>query len=424
MKKVVTFLGIKPIETQYQYQGAVYRGKVFAEAMHQFLDFDEMLVFVTEAALQNAYPVLQNLNDERIHPVQIPIGETTDEMWQIFTKLTDSVDNGDTVIFDITHGLRSLPFLVFLAAAFLKSAKNVTIEAIYYGAFELSKDAQGNPRPAPVIDLSNFVDLLDWLNASDQFIRSGNATYLAEQIRQAKPDYLQQQEKPTVREQSIQMSQAANALTEVSRALRLILPDQAMSASETLQTTLGSAASALNEYAQPFSVLAQRVINVYAPLALASPRSQANNIASMNREKQLIQWYLERNQLVQAVAIAREWLVSWGVLQAGYTDMYDKQIRKEIEDAFGRANDQKRNQSGAFDDYKFNSGKRLREFGQLKTALTLFEQVGDVRNTLLHAGKRPFTEPAETLEKKVKNLCQQLQQLPLPIEIQNSEATP
>lgn len=424
MKKIITFLGIYPKETKYQHQGTDYRGEVFAEAMHQFLDFDEMLVFVTEAALQSAYPVLQNLNDERIHPVEIPIGETTDEMWQIFTKLTDSVDNGDTVIFDITHGLRSLPFLVFLVAAFLKSAKDVTIEAIYYGAFELNKDAQGNPRPAPVIDLSNFVDLLDWLNASDQFIRTGNATYLAEQIRQAKPNYAQQQEKPMAREQSRQMSQAANALTEVSRALRLILPDQAMSASETLQTTLGSAASALNEYAQPFSVLAQQVIDAYSPIALNAPRNQANSVASMNRERLLIQWYLDRNQLVQAIAIAREWLVSWGVLQADCHDLYNREYRQEVESAFGRANDQRRKQSGSFDDYTFTSGKRLREFASLKSALTLYEQLGDLRNTLLHAGKRPSTEPAETLEKKVKNLCQQLQQLPLPIEIQNSEATP
>lgn len=361
MKKIITFLGIYPKETAYQYQDTVYRGKVFAEAMHQFLDFDEMLVFVTEAALENTYPGLRNLNDERIHPVEIPIGETTDEMWQIFASLTDAVDQKDTVIFDITHGLRSLPFLVFLAAAFLKSAKNVNIEAIYYGAFELSKDAQGNPRPAPVIDLSNFVDLLDWLNASDQFIRTGNASYLAEQIRQAKPHYSIQQQKPMARDQSLQMSQAAKALTDVSRALRLILPDQAMSASETLQTTLGSAAVALNEYAQPFSVLAQQVIDVYSPIALSTPRNQTNNVASMNREKVLIQWYLERNQLVQAIAIAREWLVSWGVLQAEYVDLYDKQFRREVEDALGKANAQKRENNGAFDDYTFYSGKKLRQ---------------------------------------------------------------
>lgn len=423
MKKIITFLGIYPKETAYQYQDSVYRGQVFAEAMHQFLDFDEMLVFVTKAAFENAYPVLQNLNDERVLPVEIPTGETTDEMWQIFTILTDAVGKGDTVIFDITHGLRSLPFLVFLAAAFLKNAKDVTIEAIYYGAFELSKDAQGNPRPAPVIDLSTFVDLLDWLNASNQFIRTGNATYLAEQIRQAKPNYLRQQEEPLAREQSIQMSQAANALTEVSRALRLILPDQAMAASEKLQTTLVSATSALNEYAQPFSVLAQQVIDTYSPLALNSPRIQANNIASMNRERLLIQWYLERNQLVQAVAIAREWLVSWGVLQADCHDLYNREYRQEVESAFGRANDQRRKQSGAFDACTFSSGKQLREFASLKSALILYEQLGDLRNTLLHAGKRPSTELAETLEKKVQNLCQQLQQLPLPMAIQN-EATP
>lgn len=45
---VITFLGVNPRETQYEYQGNSYTGRVFAEAMLGFLDFDRMLVLTTE----------------------------------------------------------------------------------------------------------------------------------------------------------------------------------------------------------------------------------------------------------------------------------------------------------------------------------------------------------------------------------------
>lgn len=411
MKKIITFLGIYPKETQYEFQGQAYTGRVFAEAMYHFLDFDEMLVFTTEEAAKNTLPILAALADDRIKPVSIPDGKGTQEMWQIFDELTNVVGDGDSVIFDMTHGLRSLPFLVFLAAAFLKSAKTVTIEAIYYGAYELSKQNEGK---APVIEMSQFVSLLDWLNASDQFVRTGNAASLAQLIRNQKPDFRQQQQDAAIREQSIQLSRAARALEDVSRSLRLILPDQAMSASEQLQTTLISALASVNEYAPPFSVLAQQVLSTYTPLALSNPRLQANAIASLNRERTLIKWYLERNQIVQAVAIAREWLVSWGCVQAGYTDLYDRDVRQTVEEAFGKAINQQRKQRGAFDDYLFESGRRLREIPSLKNALNSYSQLGDVRNTLLHANKRKQPGQADELEKQVRALCLQLEQLPLP----------
>lgn len=414
MKKIITFLGLYPRKTEYAHQHEVYEGQVFAEALHQFLDYDQMLVFVTEKAHQNAFPVLSALGDERIVPILIPNGENTEEMWQIFEALTEAVDEGDTVIFDITHGLRSLPFLVFLAAAFLKSAKEVTIEEVYYGAYELQKDAEGNPRPAPVIELSEFVGLLDWLNASDQFIKSGNAASLAELLRHARPHYTITKKDKVAKKQGTQLSHAARALEDTSRALRLILPDQAMQASEALQGILGATAIAVKRWARPFTVLARRVTNAYAPLALDNPRAPENLYASLNRERQLVEWYVERSQLVQAVAVAREWIVTWGLVSAGFPDPYDKDIRLGIEDSFGYANRQRQKRRGEFDPQSYATGVELKKIDSIVEALDLYQQLADLRNTLLHAGKRRSQTAAKSLEKQVVKLCQRLNELPIP----------
>lgn len=414
MKKILTFLGNRLFDkpTSYTFDGKDYEGFVFGEALRQFVEYDEMVVFVTEQAEEKAYPVLAALRDERIRPLRIPTGETTEEQWAIFEAVTGAVEEGDEVSFDITHGLRSLPFLVFLAAAFLKSAKQVKIAGIYYGAFELQKDSSGNQRPAPVIELSEFVTLLDWLNGSEQFIHTGNAAGLVRLLRAQRPP--QRDATPEVRAAGKQLSQAASALEETSRALRLILPDQAMTASEQLQGALGAAAGAIQQHARPFTVLANQVTDSYAPLALADARDSAHQAAALIRERNLIGWYLERNLVVQAMAVAREWLVSWTMLALGFTNVYDKAQRGEVDRALGGAIHQRPKPGQRLDDALLSNGRRLTKIPRLKETLVLFGQIGDLRNELLHAGKRPHATEGETLERNARTYCERLNEWPVP----------
>ncbi|MCB9128780.1 MAG: TIGR02221 family CRISPR-associated protein [Ardenticatenales bacterium] len=424
MKKILTFLGLSPKETLYRFEGSNYKGEVFGVALREFVAFDEMVVFVTKQAKLSTYPVLEQLKDERIRAVNIPTGETTDEQWAIFESVTGAVDDGDEVVFDITHGLRSLPFLVFLAAAFLKSAKNVTIAGIYYGALELQKTPDGYSQPAPVIDLTEFVSLLDWLSGSEQFIRTGNAAGLVRLLRDQRPN---NGTNPESRKVGMQISDAAKSLEETSRALRLTLPDQAMQASETLQGKLGVAADTLKQYARPFTLLSRKVAESYAPLAMAMPRDPANQAAALLRERQLINWYLDRNLFVQAMAVAREWLVSWVMLAVGYGDIYKNPERHHTDKALGKLCHQLR-QGGksqqeasrrgapctADGDLSPSLDERLNDIPKLQETLRLFSQISDLRNQLLHAGKRPQTTPVETLEKNARKYCEQLAAWPVP----------
>jgi len=426
MHRVITFLGLAAKPTEYDYRGQTYKGGVFAEALRQFVpDFDEMLVFVTPRARAATLPVLQGLGDERIVPVDIPNGETDDEMWETFERVTSAVDHGDAVTFDITHGLRSIPFLVFLAAAFLKSAKGVTIRAIYYGAYDLgqSEDKDKAARPGPVIDLSPFVGLLDWIDASNRFIRLGDAGALADLLRQATPDYqsVRRHDKEADAQAKL-INKAANALTDASLALQAIRPDAVMEASERVQDDLGAAAAATHRWARPFTVLAGQVSDAYAPLALPHARAPENRLASLNRERQLVQWYLDRTLFVQAVAVAREWLVTWGIVQTSDQDPYDRGARATMEWTLGEALQQRQGKSKSSNtDVSSAAGAGAPAVdleavpaAQRERWLTLYEQIGDIRNTLLHAGKRPNADAPKTLEKKAKALCAQLRDLPLP----------
>lgn len=391
MRKIITFLGVYPKQTEYQYHGEVYQGRVFAEAMHQFLDYDRMLVFVTDEARSSAFPVLEALQDERILAIRIPTGESTEEMWEIFEALTNAVEEHDQVIFDITHGLRSLPFLVFLAAAFLKSAKQVQIEAIYYGAFELQKDQQGNPRPAPVIELSEFVGLLDWTTATYLFLQTGIAAPLAERLRQANWSF-------EVR---------AEALEEVTAAMRLTRPDEARSLAYQFSQALSTLHLA-SPAAKPFELLLDRVRDEFARIAPRSP--QPDDLEQELREEYaLIQWNFNRGQFLSAITVAREWLVSllcwhWTI---GVTDKNSGQevpawrsegVRKKGEKALNHLKDlatldeaERAKQIGSKTPIAQELWKRNAAYAeQLGSAWGL---ASSLRNDLNHAGKVHSTAP-------------------------------
>jgi len=312
MRKVITFLGKYPKETQYKFDGNLYGGRVFAEAMRQFVSFDEMLVFVTEEARTDALPVLAELNDARIRDVPIPRGESDAEMWKIFEIITNQVNEGETVIFDITHGLRSLPFLVFLFAAYLRSAKRVNIEAIYYGAFELG-DNKIN-KPAPVIDLSPFSKMFDWLTATDQFIQTGDARRLAQMLG------ADASKKAAVR--------ASQKLSQVSLAAFLCQPFTLMREAQTLGAALDQAQPELAEQTLPFDVMREQITQTFGAFGADWKQDSAEGLRAQFR---MIEWYYHNNQLIQAMTLAREWLISAVTLRLGQPINLGQEPRKEME---------------------------------------------------------------------------------------------
>ena len=398
MRKLITFLGKVARTTQYQWQDQIFEGRVFAEALRQFVHYDKMLVFLTAEARETTYPMLAALQDPRIEPIDIPDGRTSAEMWQTFSRLTEVVADEDVLIFDITHGFRSIPFFVFLAVAFLKSVRQAEIEAVYYGALELDQ-------PAPVLDLTEFVNLLDWMNASDQFVQYGNAQGLVS-LLQAQASRAHEAEP----EDAASLHNAAQQLDETSRALRLLIPDQAMRASHRLETSLPLAADAYAQYAHPFVTLSEKVMAAYRPLALRQPRHAQQIKVVLQRERTLIFWYLERHLLLQAIALAREWLISWGLLWAGSDSLHVGGDRAEMSQAFREVN-----QAGKLvEQVTFKNGSRLSYFPQIQLALSLYERIGKVRNDLCHAGQTVH-QPQNPLtrEQAIHNLCLELKKLPL-----------
>jgi CRISPR-associated DxTHG motif protein len=364
--------------------------EVFAQALCQFCQFDRMLVCVTPEAKDRTLPILTDLNDPRIEAVEIPRGETTTEMWETFTTIAQQVQPKDEVIFDITHGLRSLPFLVFLFAAYLKAAKQVSITAVYYGAYELGS-------PAPVIDLSEFVSLLDWTTATDQFIKTGNAQALASLLNH---------EGDAMAEE---LAQGVNAIAE---GLHLLRPYTVMQQAANLPTLIQSASSTISQSVPPFAALSEQVQQDYAKFGLENPADyQLNAQAALVCQLRMIEWYEIKGQTVQALSMAREWLPSLLCYHFKLDPQIDKPNRLEMESLLATGGKTKDGKTGEIKESAY-----LKQWEEIPDATRKPVSrlwcgdlsLANLRNDVLHAGFRKNPKAPEAILEKTKQIVQEL----------------
>lgn len=410
--KIITFLGKSPKETIYSYKDNTYKGQVFAEALRQFCEYDSMLVCVTEEAKASSWPVLEALGDSRIKPVDIPTGKTTEEMWDIFKNVTNYVDEGDRVIFDITHGLRSLPFLVFLFAAYLKSAKNVEIQAIYYGAFELG-DSNKNI-PAPVIDLSEFVSMIDWITATTRFVEIGDGQALANLLKASIPSGIELRDNPLVRPLRDQLKKSSEAIETISLALSITRPIETMESATKLEETLKQAESSFSQRAKPFSLLAEKVVKEYGQFALKNPKEITYFRENLKLQLEMIKWYLDRNQVVQAATLAREWLVSVLVLRFGLEQqMFDNNKgRKYVENALNKAAvENRKDQDKPREITPSRCDEMFENLPEAKDISNVWDKMTQLRNDIAHVGMNLHPQKAVKLKEKAVSLYEELKNL-------------
>ncbi|MBE9214603.1 TIGR02221 family CRISPR-associated protein [Plectonema cf. radiosum LEGE 06105] len=396
MRTIITFLnnrGLMP-GSFYTWQGKEYEGGVFSLALRQFVEHDRMLVCNTPEAQEKTWPELLKLNDNRIEPVLIPKGETTAEMWEMFNTITERVNDGETVIFDITHGLRSLPFLVFLFAAYLKSAKQVQIEAIYYGAFELGK-------PAPVIDLSEFISIIDWLTATNQFVKTGNGEALAHLLRKGIPSSIELRDNIDARELRNHLDSASKAIEAISSALRLTRPTETMEQATKLEEALKKAEPSINKKAQPFSILTEQVVEEYGQFALEKPRGNSQLVKNLGLQLKMIEWYRDRQQIVQAVTLTREWIVS--VLALNFEEeMFDnKNGRSEVEKALNNGG---KIQAKKEINEPSRCDEKLKEIPNKEELINYWQQITGLRNDIAHVGMNPQPKQAKQLKESFERI--------------------
>lgn len=147
---------------------------------------DKCYIFLTKDAEKKNWSKLETefkKYNQNIIPVKnVPEGYSTEQIWDIFQIVYERINEKDDIILDITHGFRSLPMLTSLLLNYAKALKNITVNRILYGAFEvlgpshLIENEYPDPkdRVAKIVDLTSFNFVQEWTYASRAFIETGS----------------------------------------------------------------------------------------------------------------------------------------------------------------------------------------------------------------------------------------------------------
>lgn len=312
--KLLTFLGVgKYEETEYVWGEHSRIARYAPAATCAFFNPLEALVFATQEAEDGHGAALHAALGISTRFVRVPQGKTSEELWKIFGRITENVITTDDVVFDITHGLRSFPLLGLLVAAFLQSARRANLRAVLYGAFDV-RDQSVSPHRTPMFDLTPMLTLFEWTTATDQFVQTGDARRLAQLLgadasRKA-------------------AAQAAQKLSQVSLAAFLCQPFTLMREAQTLGAALDKAQPELAEQTLPFDVMREQITQTFGAFGADFNRDAAEGLRAQFR---MIEWYYRNNQLIQAMTLAREWLISAVTLRLGQPINLGQEPRKEME---------------------------------------------------------------------------------------------
>jgi len=429
MKKILSFLGIGSYSSViYEWcdlsgESKQVETNLFPYALAQYFPDYKILLFATQKAREagkedQGQTYLQQLEKklkERLVPIAIPEGRNPEELWQIFNTLVENVSQEDEIILDITHAFRSIPMFSLVASSFLRQVKRAQIKHILYGAYE-AREKRGNQEIAPVFDLSLILDLMDWISATDFFLSRGDAKNLAYILKKTHSNLWKKKQSISRQNLPKLLSKAGGALESFSLALWLAQPCEVMKSARNLEKILSQAKNEFEEWALPFATILGEVQDQVSKLASQQP--DYLNEDNLCIQKEIILYLLDKGLYMQAVTMAREWVISWIILKSGQNDSINRwkgrEVREKIERMLGKLLKRKKDKSREERADKEKEDKIPEWFESLEEKYNLGELWGwlaNLRNEISHCGMREHSQDPNNLKNQVEEISNKIKDL-------------
>ena len=431
---LLTFLGAGRYETvTYVWNDAdgekAYTTHLFPEAAANIFQPDRVVVCVTPAARAYKPPLgercsvcgqvlpepketrtyLEGLQERlgtlRLVPLDIPEGRSESELWVIFDRIAGIVRDREELVLDVTHAFRSLPLLVFGVAAYLRRVKNVVVRRIIYGAYEARTLHEEHNR-APVFDLTPLLGLMDWLSGIEAFLKRGDSRTLADQMRQVHDSLWREQagREQAVEELPRKLQNVAGKLQSLSGALHLSRPRDVMQIAHGLRPMLDSAQEELQQWAKRFAIILGEVRRELDKLAYEQP--DCLDVENLRKQLALVEYYLKKDLIVQAITLAREWVVSRAILERGEGNWLNLTEREQVEKDLGGAV-----QKWCRNKTQTNIPEWLERWFLVEKVAQTWDWLTKLRNDVSHCGMRSDATPAKKIAQEAKEIPERLRLL-------------
>jgi len=143
------------------------------ESLIEFIDAVKDQRVTQEMLKAEEYRLSQKL-ERSVTMLLIPYARDEAEQATILQSLASVVTEQEKVVIDVTHGYRHLPMLALVAARYLSHVRQVQVEELYYGAFEMRSTNANGVEVVPVLKLGSMLRMLDWVEALAVYDRSGD----------------------------------------------------------------------------------------------------------------------------------------------------------------------------------------------------------------------------------------------------------
>ena len=408
MIKCLSFVGTGPLNpARYTYQNMTCDSNIIQKALTDFFHPDTITLFVTgKARERNLSYVINSLDCPSVSVIDIPSGNSEKEMWDIFTIIAREVAADDNILLDITHSFRFLPFLAFLTSLYIREVTGGTISGILYGAYESGEDIFDNTgekrRISPVINLTSFITLVDWMMAVRSFVSFADARGIRNMIQNhTRSAAIQEQTDPetSLDENIMQFAESLHTFTSSVQLARSI--EGTYAASRVLKD-LNHVQTKIASEIPPLGPVLGKISGLQSYAGIISSMSCWEHL---EKERAIITYQVHNGLYLQAAELAREWMVSAVICSAGFgAKKLKENIRNEAETALHSLVRKMKHQhypvTGII--------KRLEKKEGWEEVAIIWISITHIRNDLAHCGMNEVFGDSRTLEKQVCEIPEKL----------------
>lgn len=378
--RIIAFLGPTNYkEVTYCYQEITKKTRFCQSAIVDILvgnndkkyEVTSITILCTRKAYETNFEKLKSEIEEN-HSIKIcyeliPDGADQKELREIFSKLFEEMNktkDDETLVIDITHGFRSQPFFCAAVICFMRAFRDnpFPIKVFYAGSLPTTENKESE---VPIWEITEFIDVIDWANALNLFIRSGRTDYLTNLVKQANA-----KETP-MNQIAIATEQFGEAFQTLRVGSLLLEPDSLV---VKMDKKIGSAKQAIEKELPPLAKILDKLQR-----EIIKPISCDNNLLDEKGKKalyNLAMMYYKMGRYLEAVILIREAFIT--TFASKEEEWRPNKIRREEREKVE---------------------ERCRE-----TLNGIFgNTIGQLRNDLAHAGFNDQPRKPKTIKENIDN---------------------
>jgi len=325
----------------------------------------------------------------KIKTVNIPVGKSESEIWEIFNIMYNVLNNNDSVIFDITHAFRSIPMLGFIILYYAGFIKDVKIKNIFYGAYE-ARNIETNT--APIFRLTKFYKLIQWASAADAFVNYGTSDKLTAMVQETEQFYEGTRD-------------TAKAITDVTESMSLLRGGAIVEGAifNNCRKKIDEL-EATGKFQTAFKPIFKKVKEKLSDFKDNDPMNFLY----------AVKWYLNHKMIPQALTMMQEGLLTFLMKQKKIV-YHDKKNRELVNHFIQHlAIEKKQNKRIPIEkEYvkQFNKwGFDLRDKLTVKASI-IYNEISTLRNDVNHGGFNLGASNYINISRKIKKLFKEIEEL-------------